>query len=64
MEPLKRKGSRQKEFRQVNVTVETHEKIKEVCERESTTQVELIRYLVDLAYLGRINFGNSRPQEY
>jgi hypothetical protein len=60
-EPLKRIGKKGNgvQYRQVNMTVETHEKLKEVCEREETTQVELVRYLIDLAHEGVIDLGGE-----
>ena len=61
MEALKRIGKKgeQKQFKQVNVSLETHEKVKELAERENTTQVELIRYLIDVAHAGDVDFGNG-----
>lgn len=60
-QPLKRIGKKGNgvEYRQVNLTVETHEKLKELCERESTTQVEMVRFLIDLAVEGVIDFGGD-----
>lgn len=61
MDALKRIGTKgeQKQFKQVNVSLDTHEKIKELAERENTTQVELIRYLIDLAHDSKVDFGNG-----
>lgn len=61
MEGLKRIGKKgeQKQFKQVNVSLATHEKVKELAERENTTQVELIRYLIDMAHAGDVDFGNG-----
>jgi len=48
-----------KSWKQVNVSDETHAKLKELVEREHTTQVDLLRYLIDLAYAGQINLGGE-----
>ena len=54
MEALKRIGKKgeQKQFKQVNVSLETHEKVKELAEREN-------RYLIDVAHAGDVDFGNG-----
>lgn len=61
MEKLVRdNGNNKPKYKHVNVLEESHTKLKEVCVRENAKMGEIMRYLIDLAHAGNIDFEQGK----
>lgn len=61
MDALKRdNGDNKPKYKHVNVLEETHDKLREIATRENAKLSEIMRYLIDLAHAGKVDFDQGK----